>query len=1356
MENPITTGATPAPENIQPTAGTPNPFKKVILALVSLLVVGGVGATVYLNMGTPAQGDPNEPPPSLSVGGGGIKGSFTGESTQGFLQYEAKDITDFDSTKAALVAKFGTPGVVKGNALTNYMSVNADGMTMADVVNNYNPKAVGNRALFIMYSAGQGGLSKGFHTYPAGPFGTATTEIKKDDLSKVPLARNSGVVILSRSDTEIYGVLDPATAPSGSYTGPFLPDDKGGWVLVSGNGKLSDLIGASKDRIISAWTLKDATTFEKVDMNTFSFSTYHMAWLNLSPTAIAPKITKVEPATAVQGQKAVTFTVTGTDLGGAQVSFIPPADFQNVTGLVVDTTKTSVKFVADIADAATADLKEIKVTTTAGSVSDKSFKVTAKEVVNPLIGQTVLAHYNFPGTLATVQWFEAKVTAVKNNKFSYTFVNKIVGPARDGSFDIDPKVTPGASISDDYETNIAVPADAPYLEGEKDLYVIVKYKTTGGYWNATLDSKNADGTYNITYLNDKNTDKVPLAKIYKPLGEKTHIAPVVVTNKAEVPTIKTLSVKEGVSGELVKLDITGTNLDTVTMLSLGGLESGTPITQTPTAAHFEFFVNTNLAVGDRNLVVINPAGPSASSTFTVKNKSLFLPLIPKLIVKTDLSPTISTLSVKEGISGELINLTITGTNLDTVTMLKLGGLESGTPLSTEPTKASFGFFINTNVPVGEQDLEIVNPAGSTRAKFTVKAASTTGIKDKGATSTAPRQMTFTLPTNSGTVDLATAKQYGLLFAANSTNTISHLKDDKGNFYLNYKFTLTKGDAIVWASGWTDTFPQPFLWSPACVVNVITLERGNPKADVWTCPSGTIPAAALKDITAGSYTLTGEIGDGEKSSAPKSVTFKIEEPAKVEVTPAAPVETGTNALYGVDVLGKKADGFQWFKGKISNKDIKTFKTWLGDLPVEDVTYEDGSVEPNLLPSLVANLNVHPASVEVNQKIIIESTVGPGTYWNATVKSTSGNSVTATYDDEVKDVTQTLDHVWTSLAGKEMKDVAAATTALTDVEADLANLKVIVNNPQVNLTTGDVDGITFWINGSGLKSTEYGSGGKKLDFNLTRNGTQVLPVLIDPPTTNPQSFQYLDAIYVRNAGGSICTRWKTSGDSTCSVSTTNIPFLPAELSTTPLWNGSYAIKTQFLKIPYLETKKAQNYVFTFTLDGKTVYTQNYTYQRGEPDFKISGFTPSIMKYDAAIKGYVSSAPKDEFGWAKTCNTNYTTKVETCYQETYDMPNTFYEQRVKITNNSETGFVLPYQLADYTIRLYAPGANPDDKASAIMTLPAADIATYTSPGTNLPGPKQTVILRIPYDKLKSTAGIVKLWHKVGGEEVISGSGN
>lgn len=230
------------------------------------------------------------------------------------------------------------------------------------------------------------------------------------------------------------------------------------------------------------------------------------------------------------------------------------------------------------------------------------------------------------------------------------------------------------------------------------------------------------------------------------------------------------------------------------------------------------------------------------------------------------TPTITNLSVKEGIINQLIKLDITGTNLDTVTTLRLGGVIAGMAMTKTTTTAHFEFYINQNIAIGEQNLTVTNSSGTSAAvKFTVKAASANYL---GVPLLSLKPMYLTL----GTYNLPVAQKYGLDFNAEDSNSKSqsYLMDDKGNLYLNYKWTLKKGDTTVWASGWTDTFPEKYL-SKTCIVNVNI--PGGSKGDVWTCANGKIPSSALENITAGTYTFIGEVGDGKNGSA-TSKNFEI--------------------------------------------------------------------------------------------------------------------------------------------------------------------------------------------------------------------------------------------------------------------------------------------------------------------------------------------------------------------------------------------------------------------------------------------------------------------------------------------------
>lgn len=563
---------------------TPNPLKKVILALVALLVVGGVGAGIYLNMGpAPAKGNPNEPPPSLSAAGGGLKGSFT-ETSQGFLEYEDADVTEFAKIKSDLSTKFGTPGVVKEDGAINYMTVNADNLTMADFVKNNNPIVKGNRALFIVYSAGQGGLSKGFHTYPAGPFGTATTEIKKDDLSKIKLAKNSGVIMISRAKGENYGVLDPSVAPtSPSFPSPLLLDNESGWILVSGNGKLADLIGTNKDRIISAWALKDPVTFEKVDMNTYAFSTYHVAWLNLlpntfvstdnAPTATAPKISTVAPASIAEGEVGTLVTVTGTDLKNVNKVEFKESDVSvNLTTLTVTDTKIT-----------------FKVSSASQSVGMKTLTLTASDGSSVTANDKfqVIKKTNITSVSPTSLMIGQKSAVITINGTSLTAATVQLTPATNFSFIGNPTTNAAGTV-----TSLTVDVADAAVKGAVAITVTA---TNGSDTNSTLM-----------------------------IVEKGSIAPV----------ISSVDPKFLTQGDANKdITITGKNLLGAKVTSAQDMTIVSQTAATDTSLTFTVSIAANAPAGVNKAITVTKAGstPAVDSSFEIK-ASVQAPPIPGAVV----------------------------------------------------------------------------------------------------------------------------------------------------------------------------------------------------------------------------------------------------------------------------------------------------------------------------------------------------------------------------------------------------------------------------------------------------------------------------------------------------------------------------------------------------------------------------------------------------------------------------------------------------------------------------------------------------------------------------------------------------
>ncbi len=548
---------------------TPNPFKKAMLALVALLVVGGVGATIYLNTGaSPAKGDPNEPPPSLSAAGG-LKGTFI-ESSQGFLEYEDADLTEFAKIKSDLSTRYGTPGAVKENGTINYMTVNADNLTMADFVKNNNPMVKGNRALFIVYSAGQGGLSKGFHTYPAGPFGTATTEIRKDDFSKIKLVKNSGVIMISRVKGENYGVLDPSVAPtSSSFPSPLLLDNESGWILVSGNGKLADLIGTNKDRVISAWGLKDPVTFEKVDMNTYAFSAYHVAWLNLlpksaiadsTPTATAPKISTVAPASIAEGEVGTLVAVTGTDLKNVNKVEFKEADV-SVNPATLTVTDTKITF---------------KVSSASQSVGMKTLTLTASDGSSVTSNDKfqVIKKTNITSVSPTSLMIGQKSAVITINGTSLTSATVQLTPATNFSFIGNPTTNAAGTV-----TSLTVDVADAAVKGAVAITVTA---TNGSDTNSTLM-----------------------------IVEKGSIAPV----------ISSVDPKSLTQGDADKdITITGKNLLGATVTSAQDMTIVSQTAATDTSLIFKVTIAANAPAGVNKAITVTKAGstPAIDTSFEIK------------------------------------------------------------------------------------------------------------------------------------------------------------------------------------------------------------------------------------------------------------------------------------------------------------------------------------------------------------------------------------------------------------------------------------------------------------------------------------------------------------------------------------------------------------------------------------------------------------------------------------------------------------------------------------------------------------------------------------------------------------------
>lgn len=261
-------------------------------------------------------------------------------------------------------------------------------------------------------------------------------------------------------------------------------------------------------------------TFTALDKDSKVIATFKIPTDPAGTGSTKPVITSISPKSATQSQKDVNFNINGSNLKDAKVEFSPASEFTITQNATVNINNDVIVLKATIADNATLGLKEIKVTTNAGSVVDKTFEIKAKPAQDPLIGKKVLVQL-FEGATPTNQWFEATVNKITDKKYDITFTYGVEkGSSGVYSTDTTKKDVGPFTVG---ENAVAVPADATYLKDEKNLNIVAQYKGSDATkWSAVLQSMNTDGTYKIMWNDDKSTTDVALDKIYKILGGKTY------------------------------------------------------------------------------------------------------------------------------------------------------------------------------------------------------------------------------------------------------------------------------------------------------------------------------------------------------------------------------------------------------------------------------------------------------------------------------------------------------------------------------------------------------------------------------------------------------------------------------------------------------------------------------------------------------------------------------------------------------------------------------------------------------------------------------------------------------------------
>lgn len=258
-----------------PPVGPSSPYKKIIIGLASIMLVGGIGTFAYVNY---AILQAEDRPPSLEnpFDTSGVKGSFV-ETNQNLLAFEKADADTFAEAKPDLEKEFTTPAVIEPGV--NYLYADKD-ISMAEIVKGIDP--VAHKMLLAYYSPGEKNMKAGFYTYPKGPF-KATNEIKKEDLVTFKIPKNRVVIVISEMASSAYGLFDNSISPSKALTSAPLGDNEYGWVLIASKEKnIATLTSAYQKRVLGAYVLKTQSDFQKVDPSTYKLNEESIFWLKLN------------------------------------------------------------------------------------------------------------------------------------------------------------------------------------------------------------------------------------------------------------------------------------------------------------------------------------------------------------------------------------------------------------------------------------------------------------------------------------------------------------------------------------------------------------------------------------------------------------------------------------------------------------------------------------------------------------------------------------------------------------------------------------------------------------------------------------------------------------------------------------------------------------------------------------------------------------------------------------------------------------------------------------------------------------------------------------------------------------------
>jgi len=245
-------------------------------------------------------------------------------------------------------------------------------------------------------------------------------------------------------------------------------------------------------------------------------------------------------------------------------------------------------------------------------------------------------------------------------------------------------------------------------------------------------------------------------------GGTTQSGSVVFTVNQAAPAIAGISPSSGLRGSTVTVTITGSHLDNATSVTVSGSGVTAQIQSGGTASSLTVSITiaANASTTARTVTVTTPGGSVTGDTvlFTINQPP----------------PTVTRIEPSSGRQGEVVNATITGSDLDNATSVVFSGanvvaeIQSGGTITSLPIKIT----IDSSATAGSRTITVVTPGGNVTTStvaFQVLQRATTGVQITTTNPTVNKGSTLKLdvtgsPTSftSDNTDVATVDATGLV------------------------------------------------------------------------------------------------------------------------------------------------------------------------------------------------------------------------------------------------------------------------------------------------------------------------------------------------------------------------------------------------------------------------------------------------------------------------------------------------------------------------------------------------------------------------------------------------------------------